>query len=150
RTISKYIDPAVQTEQGFWNGKYSCSVLPFKFRDLIGRSFVQAQFHFLDGGFESATLTFKTQSYGEISQAFIAKYGKPDSVKDSVVQNKMGATFADQTMTWAGKQGATIVLRKLAGKVTDGAARISTKKWNEDRAREAKEVGDRVKQGGGL
>src|SRR5262245_5097086 len=57
--------PGVQRERGSWNGKDSCSYRGFTFRDLIGHSFVQARFHFLDGGFEAATLTFKAESYEE-------------------------------------------------------------------------------------
>lgn len=93
----------------------------------------------MDRNLEAVELRFHPIHYDTtLSKAFLAKYGQADAVKDSVVKNRMGAEFKNQTLTWKGKQ-VTILMRRLVSKVDEGDAHITTQRWLQALAERQKE-----------
>lgn len=113
------------------------------FQDTIGDALVGAIMKFLDKKFEAVELKFKPHSYRGLSEAFLAKYGEPDSVRDSVVKNRLGTEFQNQTIVWAGKQ-VRIVMRKLATKIDESDVHITTHRWRESSAELQKDTRDKA------
>jgi hypothetical protein len=66
---------------------------------------------------------FAADDYPKMREAFIAKYGPPHKVDTSVVQNKMGAQFAQETLLWKGPD-IHIWMSHYGSKVTEGIAFI--------------------------
>jgi hypothetical protein len=54
-----------------------------------------------DGRFFRYFATFRTDSFDEIYQTLVKRFGTPSSHKHSSVQNRMGASFSQETANWA-------------------------------------------------
>lgn len=113
------------------------------FQDIIGTTLITVLLKFLDNHFESVELKFVSHSYVGLFKAFSAKYGEPDAVENSVVKNRMGAEFENQTAIWRGKQ-IGIIMRKLAAKIDEGDAHITTQRWRESVAKQEKDTHEKA------
>jgi len=108
-----------------YTSKDSCPGLDFE--DSIGGRFFYIHMDFSDG-LQSVSFSFSSQVYESLLEAFTALYGKPNEVKNSILHNAMGAQFENQTATWKGNRGATIVLERMFDKVNEGYVTVMTDK----------------------
>lgn len=94
----------------------------------IGQVPVSASILFgADDGMDYANLTFSSDSFDDIRVAFIARYGEPTIRQSRTVQNRMGAKFENEILSWYGKM-VVIVLQKCPSKLTESLAGIGTVK----------------------
>lgn len=66
----------------------------------------------------SIWIKFKPNTFNEISEALIKKYGPPITT-NSTISNAMGATFDQVEMNWK-NENSIMTLQKYSGKVTEG------------------------------
>lgn len=81
---------------------------------------------------EAAVWSFDSRIYEPLRDIYLEKYGPPTTRETKAVQNRMGATFEDETLTWTGAR-VTVTISRYAGTLTKGAASLMT---NERLARE--------------
>ena len=83
--------------------------------------------------------TFPERDFDEVRDAFVAKYGEPNSRRTAQLENRAGATFASDELTWRDGTGY-VLLRQRAGRIDRSAASMTHKGYADiaiDRAREA-------------
>lgn len=75
---------------------------------------------FIDGALSMGHATILPQNFSGIVDAITARYGKPSSMENETLQNRMGATFQNETITWT--VGADqVVARKYGADLTRGS-----------------------------
>lgn len=78
-------------------------------------------------GLVSVYLKFKSDDYGYLKSLFVVKYGKPNSAKANVVQNRMGAKYGNQLLEWDDGK-VSLVLEKYGNTIEDGMIYFITNK----------------------
>jgi hypothetical protein len=66
------------------------------------------------------SLTIFPDSFDTVVQGAIQKYGKPTRSASNTVQNRMGATFQNQTLIWGNEQGFYIRIDKYGSTLDRG------------------------------
>lgn len=56
--------------------------------------------HFLDGQLFQVTIFFDHSGFADVRSAVQAKYGPPERQSTEVLQNRMGANFESESLTW--------------------------------------------------
>lgn len=91
--------------------------------------------NFAEDKLVSVHVAFTTKLFfDDLSAAMVGGFGKPASHVREPVQNRMGATFQNETLTWR-SAGATAILSKYTSTIEDGAVFIASDKYLEERAR---------------
>lgn len=90
----------------------------------IGTVKVENTFMLRDDKLTGVLLTYSPDDFDFLKQVFVEKYGAPHKTESSAVQNRMGASFTDEVLTWQGKT-VSITMQRYYGKVTEGMAIIS-------------------------
>jgi hypothetical protein len=85
-------------------------------------------FMFLNGKLGGVSGRFKVEAYPDLRTAFVDKYGAPSSTERSTVQNKMGASFEQESLVWDGPT-IYIHLTRLSDTVTNGSFSVGTKNY---------------------
>lgn len=73
------------------------------------------------GAMSQIELMGSNDRYEEAKQILVERYGKPTKVAKTTVQNKAGANFGSEQLTWRGKK-VSLVLDQRAGTVGEFAA----------------------------
>lgn len=103
----------VYDEKIKWAGR-SCRVRASKAEDdcsyLWGAKIGNATTTALLGKFKNGKMVrvlgnAMVSQFGDLADAFTAKYGEPSNIEESVVQNRMGAEFNQITMYWQFSDG---------------------------------------------
>jgi hypothetical protein len=55
---------------------------------------------YLDGRLYSLYMTYDSDNFDQVVEALTAKYGSPDTTWTEQVENRMGATFHNETKRW--------------------------------------------------
>jgi hypothetical protein len=96
---------------------------------------------FYDDQLSEVIVYFRTRDFFLVKGALIEKFGKGLS-KESVVQNRMGASFDNETVTWLGDNDV-MELIKRSGDVDQAVLRIHSKNHLEEyKKRLKKDAGD--------
>lgn len=82
---------------------------------------LRAQFR--DDKMSEATASFVPVNYEAIVEALVTRFGRPASKRSEVVQNKMGATFQNETSLW-NVGGDQIIAMKYGSDLTRGFVNI--------------------------
>lgn len=94
-----------------------------------------------DGVVTSVLLNGKHSAYPEIKALLIERYGKPTTAKVERLQNKMGATFSSEVLSWNGKS-VMLTLQERSGTIDESTAFFSSvehlKKKAQDRDKDIK------------
>jgi hypothetical protein len=89
-----------------------------------------------DEPIEEIQFNFNNDYYKEVFESLVNKFGKPSKCKQTIVSNKMGATFENEACMWLINSNQ-ILLYKMMGKVDEGFLTIRTakqiKKYKEER-----------------
>jgi len=80
-----------------------------------------------DGRLQRIFLTFSNDSYDEVHDALLQKYGKPSSVKKYRVQNGFGAQFVQVDTIWRRAGGLKLRLSRYGASTDDSVVYFSTK-----------------------
>lgn len=88
------------------------------FDDVAGVSLLLGRVY-VDNGLAALTATFSSKRYEDLVAAIETKYGPSASTEYDDVQNRMGATFANETKHWEFSTGRMNV-SKYSDKVTQG------------------------------
>ncbi len=86
----------------------------------------------------SVYLVYASDSFGTLSAAMVERFGKPDMDRTSPVQNRMGASFDNRSMTWI-HGDAMLWIRQRASQVDRGSVTFTSKQYLEDADRERKD-----------
>lgn len=99
-------------------------------------------FHFSPAGkLGSITVDLPSDAYSDVIAVTKEKFGPPKSVKRSPVQNRMGATFMDETVTWK-RGGEIIMVMKYSSGLSNMIFILSTEQYL---AAEEKRIKEREK-----
>jgi hypothetical protein len=100
---------------------------------------------FKDDKLVSASLTFDSESFKDLSAVMVERFGKPDKDEPSVVQNRAGATFENRELRWH-RGDANLSIKMRAGKVDQGSMFFVSRKYINEQAEErAKDTKSRAK-----
>lgn len=94
----------------------------------INGAAVDIFYHAVEGGFEGLDLTFHSDMFSAIRDAFVAKYGPPDSTEDQPFETRSGAKATNRVLTWKFAQG-TLTLSRFDISLVKGAATIATARY---------------------
>jgi hypothetical protein len=100
----------------------------------------------IDGAVESIEVRFLGPYADTFRLAFIEKYGAPSAEVRRTYQNKMGATFEGQALTWRGAQ-VTLTLEPYFETTDFGLMAMRSKKFDAAIAAETKTTTESVKKG---
>jgi hypothetical protein len=98
----------------------------------------------VNGKVECITTKFKTLRADAVAQALTEKFGAAHVDKTVTVQNKMGASFDDHTLTWRGTN-VEIDFDSIGSKVDEGGVWAYTAAYVESTTRDQKQQKDAVK-----
>lgn len=88
---------------------------------LVGTVKVQDFFHFRKDALVTVHMTFRSNDFENLRGVFIEKYGKPTRDQREILQNRFGAKFENETLTWAGPN-VTVTLNRFASDLESGSA----------------------------
>ncbi len=97
---------------------------------LIGSVSTDTTLYFRDDKFVTVFMAFPESDYSFMRGVFTEKYGLPHKHAEAMLQNRMGATAQNETLTWAGKI-VSIELVRYSGKLTDSSAFFSVNTFTE-------------------
>lgn len=84
--------------------------------------------YFYNDILQRVTVTFKESEFEKVRISIQNKYGVPSNSKKTTVQNKMGASFENTTVTW--NNGVSMLeLEQRSGRVDDSQASYSLKSY---------------------
>jgi hypothetical protein len=114
-------------------GARQCSGLaqsvPEEFRTFGGTTIkLLIMFFGEDGNLGSAMTVIPSNSYTSLLVAMKERFGEPTSTEQRELQNKLGATFVNETATWL-KGDDKLMLQKYGSNVNDGLLRLSSAKF---------------------
>ena len=96
----------------------------------IGTASVDAEFYFSANKFVGARLQFDPSDYEYLRAAFVEKYGAPDSTTHPLKQNRLGATFADEELTWIFGQSTFVNINRYSTDSAEkGVAIVAKQDW---------------------
>ncbi|GEM_PF-2486232 len=81
-----------------------------------------------NGNFEGIEFEINRLQYLQMLELLEAKFGKAHAVKDTVVQNKMGAKFQGKVFMWNG-MNASIELKEYGSKIDRASVSVFTKSF---------------------
>ena len=87
----------------------------------VGDTWVDISYGFSDERLAAVNLSFESQDYDRLSRAFTAKFGAPDSTWSEVLQNRMGAEFANTSAAWR-RGGIVLTLKRYGSSLDHGRA----------------------------
>ena len=103
----------------------------------IGATRVTAQLIFTgengDRKFVGVIGDFPSESYDDMREIFVSRYGSPHSVKQSAVQNGFGGTFPNEFLQWKGRFVTKVVLQKYGSMLNKGFFTVETPAMREFR-----------------
>lgn len=82
----------------------------------------------LDSVIESIEVTFNNGGYDVAAGALKEKYGTPSTVDNAPSQNRMGATFSNERLTWAMPNGS-ITITKRGSKIDESRLTMMSTKY---------------------
>lgn len=82
-----------------------------------------------EGIVQSISLTLSPDAFEAVAPELIRKFGKPRSTSRPIVQNKMGATFAQVVHLWTAKNGTQVTYMKYTTTVEESGLYFSTKAY---------------------
>lgn len=85
-------------------------------------------FNAVDGKVESISVTFNKTGFSTVRDALIIKYGEPSEKKINALQNRAGASFESQTLTWSRPDGE-IHISEIGSKVDESRLMIYSDKY---------------------
>lgn len=91
----------------------------------VGQTHVHSGLMFVAERLAGATMAFDSTGYEALRDVFVEKYGPPKTTKHEELQNRMGARFDNEMLSWAGKD-VEIDLARYGSDLTKGHASIST------------------------
>jgi hypothetical protein len=106
----------------------------------IGDRLVELDLGFLDDRFSHASISFKSDDFVVMRDAFITRYGPAHSTTEQTLQNRAGAEFVNPILTWKGPT-LTIRIQKYAGTLTDGSADLGKHEFTDELVRIYKQKG---------
>lgn len=109
------------TCQSEGNGVSSCYS---NFKITYGPDWVGVTLDFMDAKCVAILITKNSPDLFETRIAALeSKYGKPNTDDESQIENHMGATFTDRTVTWV-KDGNTLMAKKYSYSVDRGSVSL--------------------------
>ena len=84
---------------------------------MIGSIRVFTVIEFETDGMDTVMLGFASEKYDEMKNTFLERYGPPTQTETQPVQNRMGASFLNESLTWTGNV-VKIRLEKYGSKIT--------------------------------
>lgn len=90
------------------NGRVTIAHVPADMNLVIGQS----------GNVQRISLRFESRQFGQVARAMIQKFGEPDSVQTTPVQNSFGARLNREVAEWR-KDSVAVALRSIAGSRAD-------------------------------
>jgi hypothetical protein len=87
----------------------------------VGSVKVKDSVFFMNDAMVNAFMSFSSSAYPRIRDVFLDKYGKPTTEQHGVLQNRLGAQFENETLTWTGAK-VTVSLTKFEGNLDSGSA----------------------------
>jgi hypothetical protein len=104
----------------------TCSAQNFS----VGRASMMLSYRFSNAKFVEAFGAFASDDYADVRTAFVGKYGPPTRSVTSTVQNRMGASFEQEVLTWDGPN-VYIALNRFGSNVTEGVFVVSTQSYRQ-------------------
>lgn len=118
-----------------------CFLRDRKNETIAGAHLISMIISFYDDQLVSIQANFRTIDFPQVKEALIGKYGEGHSER-SVVQNRMGASFDNETVTWLGDNDV-MTLTKRAGSIDEATLQIRSKNLIEEyKRRVKKDAGD--------
>ena len=77
-----------------------------------------------DGQFYSYFVTFPASAFAATQNALVARLGKPSSDKPSIVENRMGAKFDQETLEWSTPHTHVKLTQRFPGDLTLGLLEV--------------------------
>ena len=111
---------------------YNCYKKPADRRMCVDRSLkigdvkASAVYDFIHDSLVAAQLSFDSDDYQTIVDAFTAKYGPADSLWLTSMQNRMGATFENEHVVWVEGETSLLLERYSTSSVEGRAALLSS------------------------
>lgn len=90
---------------------------------------ISVYFGIIDNAVGRVFFEFSSEGYGGIKQAFISKYGGPDSIKHETMQTRMGAVYENEILEWKFSEGV-LSLEKYRDNAREGGGAIRSNQWN--------------------
>lgn len=87
----------------------------------------------------SIMVTMQTGNFDRVAAALSEKWGKPSASESSTVQNRMGATFDQTTITWR-VDGSVVTAKRRSSKIDQMSVSLTTEKEIAESGRERREV----------
>jgi hypothetical protein len=101
----------------------------------VGSVKVDDTLEFDGDGLAGALMKFPSDAYDTMRAVFVEKYGPPHKVDVSEVQNKLGATFKNESLAWYGSD-ASVMLNRFDEDLTKSGASILLNRYVAKRAAE--------------
>lgn len=79
---------------------------------------------FIGGRFTQALGEFPAQQYSDVRDMFVEKYGSAHHTEHGTVQNKMGATYDQESLFWRG-DNAHVILERYGSTISEGSFAVS-------------------------
>jgi hypothetical protein len=111
----------------------------------INGAAVNLFYYLVDRNFEGFELTFHSDMFAALRDAFVAKYGPPSSTEEQPFETRGGAKATNVVMTWKFAQGM-LSLKRFDYSLLAGVATIETERYKA--ASEEKRKRDAAKAAG--
>lgn len=113
--------------------------------NIVGHRARSFNFNFMNGKLERAYATISAAAFDALISGLISRYGPPSSRKYTAVQNRMGAQFQNEKLTW--KEGnASIEVEKYYTDIETSIYELSSDTyWPEVERRRTERDGPREK-----
>jgi len=107
----------------------------------IGDRVVELDLGFLDDRFSHASISFKSDDFVVMRDAFITRYGPAHSTTEQTLQNRAGAEFVNSILTWTGPTLNIRIQKYAPGRVDNGSALLSKHEYTDELVRIYKQKG---------
>jgi hypothetical protein len=101
----------------------------------IGDTMGSNKFRFHDDKLVEVSYDFEPKDFEFVKGVFVEKYGPPTTASTAVVENRMGASFLNETLVWNGRN-IYLLLEKYSSKITESTASYWLKSWMESGMKE--------------
>lgn len=119
------------------------SVLPERFCSVplqIGSVEVLGIFYLRSGRFVQLSISFKSEAFSQIEEAFAEKYGKASTSRDEEIKTRGGLEAMSRILEWRGEK-VKVRLERYAGSIAHGSAELITLEEEEFQLRRIKNRG---------
>lgn len=73
----------------------------------------------LKGRIGSILGSFDSDLFDSVAASLVKKHGKPSGTKTEIVQNRMGAKFTNDTLTWIFKDGSRMEMSRYSDTIAE-------------------------------